>query len=69
MLTSTATITNTQFGEIDALSFQNKTGLSLGARKIAIEKAGAKGTGIASATADEFTVTTSSAYCNYVNTM
>ena len=59
---STATITNAEFGAIDALSFQNKTGLSLGARKIAIEKAGAKGTGIASATADEFTVTTSSSY-------
>ena len=56
------TITHAQFGEIDALSYQNRTGLSLGIRKVAIEKAGAKGTGIASATIHEKTVTTSSAY-------
>ena len=53
------TVTHAQFGEIDSLSYQNKTGLSLGKRKVAIEKAGAKGTGIASATVDETIVTTS----------
>ena len=57
---STATITNAQFGVIDALSYQNKEGLDIGTRYVAIDKAGAKGTGIASATATTQTITTSS---------
>ena len=66
-LTFTPTVTHAQFGVIDGLSFQNRTGLSLGTRKVAIEKAGAKGTGIASATIHEKTVTTSSAYFTTTN--
>ena len=60
----TDTITHPQFGVLDALSYQNKTGLSLGIRKVAIEKAGKSDSGIASATVNTRTVTTSSAYFN-----
>ena len=59
---SDSDVTDPQFGELRQLTFQNKTGLSLGIRKIGIEKAAAKGTGIASATAETFVITTSSAY-------
>ena len=60
----TDTITHPQFGVLDALSYQNKTGLSLGIRRVAIEKAGKSDSGIASATVNTRTVTTSSAYFN-----
>ena len=58
----TATITSSEFGEIRTATSNNLTGLSLGARTVMVEKAGKKGTGIASATAGTKVVTTSSAF-------
>lgn len=57
-----ATITSAQFGTIAALKSNNLTGLNIGTRHVMVEKAGAKGTGIASATAGTKTVTTSSSF-------
>ena len=59
---SSTTVTGSIFGDILALSYNNKSGLNIGARYIVIEGAGAKGTGIASITAGSSTVTTSSSY-------
>ncbi len=59
---SSTSVTDSVFGTIRNLSSNNKTGLALGDRTIAIEKAGKKGTGIANATADSYTVTTSSSF-------
>ena len=59
---SNSNITDPQFGQIRETTFQNKSGTELGVRKIAIEKAAAKGTGIASATAETFVITTSTGY-------
>ena len=47
---SSTTVSSTVFNEVNQLNNNNKTGLALGSRHILIEKAGAKGTGIASAT-------------------
>ena len=57
-----ATVSNSIFGEINALSNNNVTGLALGTRYILIEKAGKYGSAIASATKDSQTITTSSSF-------
>tara|TARA_B100000963_G_scaffold117562_1_gene102337 strand:+ start:4133 stop:9145 length:5013 start_codon:yes stop_codon:yes gene_type:complete len=57
-----ATITSAQFGTIAGLKSNNLTGLNIGKRHVVVEKAGAKGTGIASATAGTNLVTTSSSF-------
>jgi hypothetical protein len=59
---SSATITSSVFGTINGLSSNNVSGLSLGTRTVMVEKAGKKGTGIASGTAGTQTITTSSSF-------
>ena len=54
------TISSSVFGAVGGLTNNNATGLSLGIRYVLLEKAGKKGTGIASATKDSNTITTSS---------
>ena len=56
------TITASEFGTIRTLSYNNKSGIGIGARAISIVGAGTKGTGIASITAGSSKVTTSSNY-------
>ena len=55
-------ITNSEFGVIDALQNNNVVGLNLGRRHVWIEKAGKKGTGIASGSAGGYKITTSSSF-------
>ncbi len=55
-------ITHSQFGEINSLTLNNKSGLALGSRKVTIVGAEKQGAGIASMTAGSDTVTTSSSF-------
>ena len=57
-----ANITHSQFGEINSLTLNNKSGLDLGSRTVTIVGAEKQGTGIASMTAGSDTVTTSSSF-------
>jgi len=57
-----ATVSNAAFGQVNALSNNNVSGLTLGTRHILIEKAGGYGSGIASGTKDSNTITTSSSF-------
>ena len=59
---SSNSVSHAQIGTIGTLSNNNLTGLSLGPRYILIEGAAKKGTGIASATVNTNTVTTSSSF-------
>jgi len=57
-----AEVVSTEFGVIRQLTYNNKTGLSIGERSCVIAGAGTKGTGLASMTAGSRVVTTSSNY-------
>ena len=59
---NSTTVSSSVFNDVNQLSNNNKSGLSLGGRHILIEKAGKKGTGIASAIKDSNTITTSSSF-------
>jgi len=59
---SSTTVTGSIFGDILSLSYNNKSGLSIGSRYIVIEGAGKAGSSIASISAGSSTVTTSSSY-------
>ena len=59
---NSTSVVATEFGTIRTLSYNNKSGLSIGGRVISIVGAGTKGTGIASISAGSSKVTTSSNY-------
>ena len=59
---NSTSVTASDFGTVRTLSYNNKSGLSIGARAIAIAGAGTKGTNLASITAGSSKVTTSSNY-------
>ena len=59
---NSTSVTASDFGTIRTLSYNNKSGLSIGGRAISITGAGTKGTGIASITSGSSKVTTSSSY-------
>ena len=56
------TVTASEFGTIRQLSYNNKSGTSIGKRVLTIEGAGTKGTGIASITSGSKVVSTSSSF-------
>ena len=59
---SSTSVSASEFGTIRTLSYNNKSGLSIGGRIISIVGAGTKGSSLASITAGSSKVTTSSAY-------
>ncbi len=59
---NSTSVAASEFGTIRTLSYNNKSGLSIGGRVISIVGAGTKGAGIASISAGSSKVTTSSSY-------